>query len=315
MAFVNTFFPKKEKYFQKTLYKSNKRCYNNTRIRNGVFAMDYKDRIKQLKSQKKITNDQLSNMTGIPLGTLSKILAGISDSPKLSNMIAICEALDCSLDYIVYGRLENTNNYTLEPHEIAMIEDYRAMDPYGKDLIDIVVKKEHERVASMATNAAIAQTSAASDRARMTSVPRSKTKILPFVQPDPKAENRSFRRRKVFLYDLPVSAGTGVYLDETRAEEINIPDTDKTQDADFALRISGNSMEPRYHDGDVLLIQNCDSVEVGEMGIFILDGSGYFKIFGGDRLISINSQYSDILLKDFEEIICTGRVIGKLKKK
>jgi phage repressor protein C with HTH and peptisase S24 domain len=149
----------------------------------------------------------------------------------------------------------------------------------------------------------------------MTSVPRSKTKILPFVQPDPKAENRSFRRRKVFLYDLPVSAGTGVYLDETRAEEINIPDTDKTQDADFALRISGNSMEPRYHDGDVLLIQNCDSVEVGEMGIFILDGSGYFKIFGGDRLISINSQYSDILLKDFEEIICTGRVIGKLKKK
>jgi hypothetical protein len=51
------------------------------------------------------------------------------------------------------------------------------------------------------------------------------------------------------------------------------------------------------------------------MGIFILDGSGYFKIFGGDRLISINSQYSDILLKDFEEIICTGRVIGKLKKK
>ena len=74
-------------------------------------------------------------------------------------------------------------------------------------------------------------------------------------------------------------------------------------------------MEPRYHDGDVLLIQNCDSVEVGEMGIFILDGSGYFKIFGGDRLISINSQYSDILLKDFEEILCTGRVVGKLKKK
>ena len=48
----------------------------------------YIDRIKQLKSEKKITNDQLSEMTGIPLGTLSKILAGISDSPKLSNIIA-----------------------------------------------------------------------------------------------------------------------------------------------------------------------------------------------------------------------------------
>ena len=279
-------------------------------------TMDYKDRIKQLKSQKKITNDQLSGMTGIPLGTLSKILAGISDSPKLSNMIAICEALDCSLDYVVYGRIENTNNYMLDPQEIVLVEDYRSLDTYGKELVDLVVKKEHERMIATVADVAAAQASAvASERARVLSANRSKSKILPFVQPDPRAENRSFRRRKVFLYDLPVSAGTGVYLDETRAEEINIPDTDKTQDADFALRISGNSMEPRYHDGDVLLIQNCDSVEVGEMGIFILDGSGYFKIFGGDRLISINSQYSDILLKDFEEILCTGRVIGKLKKK
>ena len=49
--------------------------------------MDYIDRIKQLKSEKKITNDRLSEMTGIPLGTLSKILAGISDSPKLANIV------------------------------------------------------------------------------------------------------------------------------------------------------------------------------------------------------------------------------------
>ena len=44
--------------------------------------MDYIDRIKKLKSEQKITNDRLSDMTGIPLGTLSKILAGISDSPN-----------------------------------------------------------------------------------------------------------------------------------------------------------------------------------------------------------------------------------------
>lgn len=274
--------------------------------------MDYKDRIKQLKSQRKITNDQLSNMTGIPLGTLSKILAGISDSPKLSNMVAICEALDCSLDYIVYGRIENTNNYTLDPHEMTVMESYRSLDPYGRELVDIVVNKERERVAAMTANAAVtfsAPVPTAPEYAKILTPKR------PKIKPIEQTEERPFARRKVFLYDLPVSAGTGVYLDETHAEEISIPDTAKTQDADYALRISGNSMEPRYHDGDVLLIQNCDAVEVGEMGIFILDGSGYFKIFGGDRLISINSQYKDILLKDFEEIICTGRVIGKLKKK
>ena len=49
----------------------------------------YLDRIKKIKSERKITNEKLAEMTGIPLGTLSKLLAGISDSPKLVNMVAI----------------------------------------------------------------------------------------------------------------------------------------------------------------------------------------------------------------------------------
>ena len=65
--------------------------------------LTYIDRIKLLKSEKKITNDKLSELTGIPLGTLSKIMAGISDSPKLSNIIAICDALVCTLDYFISG--------------------------------------------------------------------------------------------------------------------------------------------------------------------------------------------------------------------
>ena len=92
----------------------------------------YIDRIKQIKSEKKITNDQLSAMTDIPLGTLSKILAGISDSPKLANIVAICAALECSLDYILTGIPENTNNYTLDEREIALIENYRKLDKHSR---------------------------------------------------------------------------------------------------------------------------------------------------------------------------------------
>jgi SOS-response transcriptional repressor LexA len=99
------------------------------------------------------------------------------------------------------------------------------------------------------------------------------------------------------------------------AEDISIPDNFKTKGADFAVRISGHSMEPRYRDGDVLLVQECESVENGELGIFVLDGSGYFKIFGGDRLISINPDFADIPLSDFGEAACCGKVIGKLRKK
>ncbi|MBQ5633532.1 MAG: S24 family peptidase, partial [Clostridia bacterium] len=124
-----------------------------------------------------------------------------------------------------------------------------------------------------------------------------------------------FARRPVPLYDLPVSAGPGVYLDDSIAEEISIPSNERTASTDFALRISGNSMEPKYHDGDIVLVEDTDSVEIGELGIFVLDGNGYFKKYGGDRLISLNSDYGDILLRDYAEAVCCGRVVGKLKRK
>lgn len=105
-------------------------------------SFDYIERIKQIKNEKKITNDELSRLSGIPLGTLSKLLAGLSDSVKLSNMIAICEALDCSLDYIVSGIPENTNNFTLDGNEIRLIEEYRRLDNHGKELLMLVAGKE-----------------------------------------------------------------------------------------------------------------------------------------------------------------------------
>lgn len=276
--------------------------------------MDYINRIKKLKSEKKITNDKLSELTGIPLGTLSKILAGISDSPKLSNMVLIAEALGCSLDYIVSGTPENTNNYTLSADEIAFIEDYRQLDTHGRELLSLIAQKELDRVGMLSEPAA--KVARVAREKKPSVAPVRTAKILPTPAIDTaKTASSEFGRMTVLLYDLPVSAGPGVYLDDSIAEEISIPSNEKTSSTDFALRISGNSMEPKYHDGDIVLVEDTDSVEIGELGIFVLDGNGYFKKFGGDRLISLNEEYGDILLRDYAEAVCCGRVIGKLKRK
>ena len=265
--------------------------------------MDYISRIKQIKSERRITNEELSEMTGIPLGTLSKILAGISDSPKLSNIVAICAALGCTLDYIVSGTPENNNNYTLSDGEIKLIENFRVLDTHGKEMVTLVLEKECDRARSE-------QYSAGERRAKILPPMERKTASRASA-----AMPYGLGRREIPLFDLPVSAGTGVFLDDSRADDIIIPDNSKTKGADFAVRISGRSMEPKYHDGDVLLVQDCDAVENGELAIFVLDGSGYFKMFGGDRLISLNPEFDDIPLSDFGEVSCCGRVVGKLKKK
>ena len=265
--------------------------------------MDYIKRIKKIKSEKKMTNDELAERTGIAVGTLSKILAGISESPKLSNFVAICEALHCSLDYIMYGIEENRNNYTLEEEEIHLVESYRALDTRGKETVEALLQKELELQPAQA---------------------RPAKKEIRYFRPEPLekrlkaayADNlNGFGKRTLPLYDLPVSAGVGVALDDELVDEIVVSDNSRTREADFALRISGNSMEPRYRDGDILLVQETESVEFGELGIFILDGNGFFKVFGGDRLYSLNPEYGDILLKDFRDVRVTGRVIGKLKKR
>ena len=266
--------------------------------------MDYITRIKQIKSERRITNDELSEMTGIPLGTLSKILAGISDSPKLSNMVAICAALGCTLDYIVAGTPENNNNYTLSDGEIKLIENFRMLDTHGKEIVTLVLDKECDRARSEQYS------TASPKKAKVLSLPERRRAQTPAAQMP-----YGLGKRDIPLYDMPVSAGPGVFLDDSMAEDISIPDNFKTKGADFAVRISGHSMEPKYRDGDVLLVQECESVENGELGIFVLDGSGYFKIFGGDRLISINPDFADIPLSDFGEAACCGKVIGKLRKK
>jgi len=270
--------------------------------------MDYIKRIKQIKSERKITNEELAEMTGIPGGTLSKILAGICESPKLSNFVAICEALHCSLDYIMYGIEENRNNYTLTEGEIHVMESWRALDERGQRTVETVLEQQ---LGEQKPATAKAQRSSPARSARIIAPESLQSKLAAAYE----VSDNGFGRRTLPLYDLPVSAGVGVMLDGDSADEITVSDNSRTREADFALRISGNSMEPRYHDGDILLVEEADSVEFGELGIFILDGCGFFKVFGGDRLYSLNPEYGDILLKDFRDVRVAGRVIGKLRKR
>lgn len=267
--------------------------------------MDYIRRIKEIKNDRKMTNEELCERTGIAPGTLSKILAGISESPKLSNFVSICEALNCSLDYIMYGIEENKNNYTLTDGEIDMVEQFRLLDGRGRETLLSLLEKELELSGHSAPRTR-------EGRKAKILAPESLSARLAAAY---HSNDNGFGKRTLPLYDLPVSAGVGVLLDGESVDEITVSDNSRTREADYALRISGNSMEPRYRDGDILLVQETDTVEFGELGIFILDGSGFFKVFGGDRLYSLNPEYGDILLKDFEDVRIAGRVIGKLRKR
>lgn len=119
-----------------------------------------------------------------------------------------------------------------------------------------------------------------------------------------------FSTCKMRYYDYSASAGTVLFLDEAVAEALTVQNTPEAQQADYAIPVSGDSMEDEYHDGDIVLVKSCPCVRKGEVGIFLLDGSVYIKEYGEKCLISYNEKYPPIDLSKFETAACLGKVLG-----
>lgn len=82
---------------------------------------------------------------------------------------------------------------------------------------------------------------------------------------------------------LPASAGTGAFLEDENFELVSFPADQIPPKADFGVRVSGDSMEPVYHDGQIVWVQQCSHLSPGDVGLFLYDGDGYIKVYGEQR--------------------------------
>lgn len=89
--------------------------------------------IKEEKKRQGLTNEELSNKSGIPLGTLNKILSGHTPDPQFETVKAICKALGISLATL--DEYESQNGYYLGP-EAAEIAQEVQQRPELKILFD-----------------------------------------------------------------------------------------------------------------------------------------------------------------------------------
>lgn len=127
-------------------------------------------------------------------------------------------------------------------------------------------------------------------------------------------ESASCESIEIPFFELPVSAGLGVDLlaQDGAQETISVPATPTTRRADFSVLVEGDSMEPMFSDGDIVLVEQEQEVPEGQVGIFAVNGAGYIKKAGRCRLISANKEYNDILISPDDSVRCFGLVIGKL---
>lgn len=111
-------------------------------------------------------------------------------------------------------------------------------------------------------------------------------------------------------YDHPASAGTGQYLNDVRVERIELP---VDVDADFVIPIKGDSMEPDYHDGDLVFIQTSVDLNDGVIGVFNYNGDAYIKQLVIDKdqayLHSLNPAYKDMPITPDTDFRIIGEVV------
>lgn len=120
-------------------------------------------------------------------------------------------------------------------------------------------------------------------------------------------------RRSIRLFDIPASAGVGNFLDGDNYTEVEVGD-EVPATADFGIRISGDSMEPRFINGQIVWVQKQDTLLNGEIGIFFLDGNAYCKKLQNDEkglaLVSLNSIYEPITVTKNQTFKIFGKVVG-----
>ena len=235
--------------------------------------MEWYDRVKELKKEHGVTTVKLAQMTGIPFGTLNKLLTGQTKNPSLDTVEKIASALGSSVSYIAYGVEENAA-------ESELFEKYSKLDQKGKDAVNRAIDAQLQRMEDERAAAAM----------------------------------QIGKKRKIFIYDVPVSAGLGSFLDSSPSQSVTLEVNDITDRADYAVKVSGDSMEPRFFDGDVVIVESCGQIPVGKVGIFLYNGESYIKKYGGDRLRSVNPKYKDMVFKDGDDITCLGLVLGTISK-
>ena len=257
--------------------------------------MDIVDRIKALVDKKGLSIAALERNTGLSNGIIKKWK---KQSPSCDKIITIANYLNTSLEYLVLGTAV-TNGLALD--EQQLLDYYNRLDKMEKGMV----------LGKAETLAELAAERAAKERV----AEQSKNKIAaPAADERPNDEPEDDEKDEEFYIDLcslPASAGTGVQLDEGYTEPMQIKHTYIAERANYAVRVSGDSMETEYSDGDIVLVETCPDVAVGEIGIFIVNDQGYIKQRGEDRLISLNPEYDDVFIQEGDVVSCRGRVLGK----
>ena len=249
------------------------------------------ERLRTLRREKNLSKRELVSLLPINYSTYANYESGFRE-PNSEVLQMLARHFNVSIDYLM-GITENRRKADevaiLTNAEHDHITQYRQLDTHGKSLIEVVMSKELERINFLGAN----------------------------IQGSGKHADDQWVTLNV--YQQQASAGLGSYLtDDNDAdfEVMRFMATPVSQNADFCVKIRGDSMEPKICDGDIVFVKAAPKVEPDNVGIFVYDGEAYCKRLRIDHkkstifLESLNKSYAPKQVTQPEHLRTVGLVIG-----
>lgn len=261
------------------------------------------EQIKEGRLRKKLKQSDVAKKLGIKGNTLSNYENGVSE-PDIDTFLKLCEIYE--LDYA--SILEEAYNYrspnidfSLNEKEQDIILSYRSLSDDGKSFAENTLKNIINYEIQVKTKTV---------SEKRVKIPTGT--LVDFHEIKDKSESESCKLRPVKTTLQSLSAGTGTFGDDDTFTEINYPDEKVPDGTDFASKISGDSMEPTYYDGDIVFYKLTECLKEGEIGVFRKNNERFIKEYRKDGLVSHNPAY-DVIVPGMDDHIETiGKVLGKL---
>lgn len=145
---------------------------------------------------------------------------------------------------------------------------------------------------------------------------KGQNQVLEYTRKLVQEESRKIVTVSEKLYEYHVyekmSAGIGALVYDDRDYDIVYFDEELAHD--FASWVSGDSMEPKYHNGSVALIRETGFDYDGAVYAVVCNNQTYIKRVyreeEGLRLVSINPKYKDIFISYDEDPRVVGIIVG-----
>ncbi|HDI1014081.1 TPA: helix-turn-helix domain-containing protein [Staphylococcus aureus] len=234
----------------------------------------FKDRLKQIMSERKISQSELSRRTGIGRNSISDYLNGKYEA-KQDKAFELAKALNVNEAWLM--GFDISKNRKIENNDITSI--YSKLTP-----------PRQSNVLKYATNQLEEQNNDSDNLVDFNS----------YIQ----------EKSEVDIYGC-ASAGIGerLYNEPISKEFVRgyVPAHD------IALKVNGDSMEPLFKNGQIIFIEKSHTIKDGQIGVFIINGDAYVKkVYVEDNrltLVSLNKKYKDLYFYDNESVRLVGKVI------